>query len=397
MTKKLQHLRVARVSTLPIFVVAHLRSQLLAIKAAGAEVTVITSDDGLLEAKKLIKECEFKAIFIPREINLIADLKALIRLTKLFLTDPFDIVHSTTPKAGFLCAIAAKIAGVPIRLHTYTGQVWVSLRGLKKSIVKFCDKLINKFNTHCYADSPSQRDFLIQQKVVNAFKLSVLGSGSLSGVNINRFSQENFPTLIKQEILKSLNLNKTDFIILFVGRINKDKGIFELLEAMGRLTTKSKVTLIIAGPFERNFEQEVREHAQKHCPEKVIFTGFYAKPENLMAIANILCLPSYREGFGTVVIEAAAMGVPTVGSRIYGLTDAIIEGVTGLLVEPKNTVQLSDALNRLIEDNTLRQQLGENAKIRAIKEFDSRYCDDLLVDEYKRLLGESQNKRNSLI
>ncbi|CAM2867442.1 glycosyl transferase, group 1 [Legionella steigerwaltii] len=390
MTKKLQHIRVARVSTVLLFMTTHLRSQLASISDAGAEVTVISSKDGLSEAMNSIKDCKFKTIYIPREISLIKDTIALIRLTKLFFTERFDIIHSTTPKAGFLCALAAKFAGIPIRLHTYTGQTWVSLKGPKKAIVKFCDKLINRFNTHCYADSASQREFLIQQKVVRPYKLSVLGSGSVAGVDINRFSQENFSEAAKQQIRESLNIDKTSFVLLFVGRINRDKGFFELIEAVGRLTTKTKITLIIAGCFEQKIEEEARRHVQKHCPEKVVFTGFYSNPENLMAISEILCLPSYREGFGTVVIEAAAMGVPTVATSIYGLTDAIIDEVTGLLVEPKNVAQLATALDRLIADAPLRKKLGESAKSRAIKEFDSRHCDNLLVDEYQKLINESK-------
>lgn len=391
MTKKLQHIRVARVSTVLLFMTTHLRSQLASISDAGAEVTVISSKDGLSEAMNSFKDCKFKTIHIPREISLIKDTIALIRLTKLFFTERFDIIHSTTPKAGFLCALAAKFAGIPIRLHTYTGQTWVSLKGPKKAIVKFCDKLINRLNTHCYADSASQRDFLIQQKVVRPYKLSVLGSGSVAGVDINRFSQENFSETAKQQIRESLNIDKTSFVLLFVGRINRDKGFFELIEAVGRLTTQTKITLIIAGCFEQNIEEEARRHVQKHCPEKVVFTGFYSKPENLMAISEILCLPSYREGFGTVVIEAAAMGVPTVATSIYGLTDAIIDEVTGLLVEPKNVTQLATALDRLIADAPLRKKLGASAKSRAIKEFDSRHCDNLLVDEYQKLVNESKS------
>lgn len=123
------------------------------------------------------------------------------------------------------------------------------------------------------------------------------------------------------------------------------------------------------------------------CADKIRFVGFQADPERYIAITDILCLPSYREGFGTVVIEAAAMQVPTVGTNIYGLNDAVVNGVTGILVEPINSTQLAEAIQKLLADDILRKTLGEQARARSINEFDSRMCNELLVQEYKQLLN----------
>lgn len=393
MTKLLKDVKIARVSTVPFFVLTQLRSQLEAISEAGANVTVITSDDEEDDSINQLNYCKFKPVYIAREINIKADIATLFRLIKLFKTEGFDIVHSTTPKAGLLCALAAKLSRIPIRLHTFTGQPWVTMNGIKKSIVKFCDKLISSLNTHTYVDSFSQREFLIENKVVDKAKTTVLGSGSLAGVNTLRFNAANFSDLDRKKIRERYNISETALVLLFVGRITRDKGIFELIEAFSLLENNSELVLLVVGPFEQELEQEIRAFAKRLCGEKVIFTGFCSEPESFMAITDILCLPSYREGFGTVIIEAAAMGVPVVGTKIYGLTDAVVEGITGSLVEPRNVQQLTQAIQQLISDKDLRSSMGQSAKTRALNEFDSKKCGTLLVNEYKKLLDSYKANR----
>ncbi|TAL61106.1 MAG: glycosyltransferase family 1 protein [Legionella sp.] len=398
MDKRLENTRIARISTVPFFVVTQLVSQLEAISHDGALVTVITSKDELSENIEQLNYCDFSPLYIPREINILDDLGALYKLWKVFRKRQFDIVHSTTPKAGLLCAIASRLAGVPIRLHTYTGQVWVNMKMPKKAIIKFCDKLIAFLNTKCYADSVSQKDFLIKNKVASSKKITVLGSGSLAGVDITRFNQNNFSLDQKAEIRDTLNLSDEVVTLLFVGRVTRDKGLYELLEVVSQLLADGyNVSLLVVGPFEPDFEEVIRPYADQLCGNKVAFTGFSVKPEYYMAVADILCIPSYREGFGTVVIEAAAMGVPAVGTNIYGLTDAIIDGETGILVDKKNVLQLKAALQKLVSNKQLREELGANAKRRAINEFASTKCGELLVLEYESLLKKrikGYNKRS---
>lgn len=390
MEQILNNIRIARVSTVPFFIVTQLKSQLEALTESGAEVTIVASNDDLSDNLTLINKCSFKPVSIPRQIHLITDFMALIKLWNLFRKEQFSIVHSTTPKAGLLCSIAAKLAGVPICIHTYTGQPWVTMSGIKKYIAKFSDKLIARLNIGCYTDSVSQKDFLIQQKIIQPNKLKVIGSGSLAGVSLSRFSQTNFTDAERKQLKHSLGIDDSKQVLLFIGRITKEKGVFELIDAMHQLLKKTAdIVLLIVGPFEQQNEQSIREYAQKLCANQVIFTGFDAKPERFMAISDLLCLPSYREGFGTVVIEAAAMGIPVVATKIYGLVDAVIDGVTGVLVEPQNSIQLAQALEALLSNKQLRQKMGEQAKLRAEKDFDSRYCNQLLINEYKMLLMSS--------
>lgn len=386
----LKNIRIARVSTVPFFVFTQLRSQLEALATSGAEVCIVTSNDELGNNVQKIKDCSFKPVSIPREISLLSDLKALFKLWLLFRKERFDIVHSTTPKAGLLCAIAAKLAGVPVCIHTFTGQAWVTMTGLKKRLVQQSDKLIAKLNTMCYADSFSQKEFLVNNRIILKDKIKVIGSGSLAGVDIERFSLR-FTEEEKIKFKASLNIDESAKILLFVGRVTKEKGIFELLEAIKHtLQQGHNIVLIVIGPFEHKNEQEVRLVAEQSCSDRVHFMGFKESPENYMAITDILCLPSYREGFGTVVIEAAAMQVPTIGTNIYGLTDAVVNGKTGILVEPRNASQLADAIEKLIVDDVLRNKLGQQAKERAVNEFSSKKCDELLIQEYQTLLKIKQ-------
>ena len=392
----LSKVRIARVSTIPFFVYTQLRTQLEALAEAGAFVSIITSDDELSDKIKTIKGCDFKSLFIAREISLFSDIYTLVKLWNIFRKEKFDIVHSTTPKAGLLCAIAAKFAGVPVCIHTFTGQPWVTMKGIKKVLVKWSDKLIATLNTQCYADSPSQCDFLIKNKIISTNKLNVIGSGSLAGVDIQRFSNDNFSEEDTIKLKANYSIDPNAKIILFVGRVTREKGIFDLIKAVKKLIENGvNVYLLVLGPFEQNNEENVCSFGEKLCGDRIIFVGFNNEPERFMFASDLLCLPSYREGFGTVVIEAASMGLPVVGTNIYGLKDAIINGETGVLVEPQNSKELTQALAQLLSNDTLRQKMGSRASARARMNFDSKQCNQLLIAEYKRLLSKTNaNEHN---
>ena len=396
MSYLLKNIRIARVSTIPFCMLTQLRSQLQALGEEGASVTVITSPPSEAEALALgsLSACKFKPISIARNISPLADLISLWRLFKVFKTEKFDIVHSTTPKAGLLCAIAAKIARVPVRMHTYTGQVWVLESGFKRWLLKSCDQLISFLNTHCNADSSSQREFLINQKIYRSSEISVLGSGSLAGVNFKKFNPSNYSAEEKQALRDTWNISPNSLVLLFVGRITQDKGVFELIESFSCLVKKGiDIILLMVGPFEQELEASIKSLAMQSCGNRIIFTDFCEEQEKFMAISDIFCLPSYREGFGTVVIEAAAMCLPVVATRIYGLTDAIIDGVTGLLVEPKNMTQLTEALERLIFDAPLRTYLQQQGMARALNEFDSGISVALLIEQYHQLLLDNLSEK----
>jgi glycosyltransferase involved in cell wall biosynthesis len=208
-------------------------------------------------------------------------------------------------------------------------------------------------------------------------------------VDVKRFCQTRFAEQDKLNLKDSLNINYKSKVLLFVGRITQEKGIFELFEAIKHnIQHGHDIVLIVVGPFEQNNEHEVRSRAELLCGDRIRFVGFQAEPERYMSITDLLCLPSYREGFGTVVIEAAAMEIPTVGTNIYGLTDAVVNGETGILVEPQSCIQLAEAIGQLVSDDILRKKLGEQAKKRALSDFDSVKFNELIIQKYKQVLDD---------
>jgi glycosyltransferase involved in cell wall biosynthesis len=383
----LKNVKLARVSTVAFFIDTQLNAQINLTISFGSDVSVIASESSL---NRPIDGCQYFSIEIPRQIRPIKDLVALLKLWRLFRSQDFDIVHSTTPKAGFLCAIAGRLSGVPIRIHTFTGQPWVTLKGIKRHVVKFGDKLIGFLNTVCYADSFSQKFFLVSEGVISADKLLVIGKGSLAGVDINRFNPELFSEADRYEIKKDLGIAKDSIVLLFIGRIVRDKGVVELVEAFNRIIDKHlNVCLLFVGPQELS-KTDLGIVTESTTDTRVKFIGYTDVPEKYMAVSDVLCIPSYREGFGTVVIEAAAMGLPAVGSNIYGLSDAIVNGKTGLLVEPKNVEQLTNALLKFFNDIDLCQLLGQNAQKRTVQYFSSELVNQQVIDEYIRLLSKEK-------
>jgi glycosyltransferase involved in cell wall biosynthesis len=336
MPDRLLGIRIARVSTVPFALVTQLSGQIEYLSNAGAYVVAITSRGPGLE-RLASRNVRIENIEIPRSISLLKDFLALILLFRCFRRNRFHIVHSTTPKAGLLCALAGFAARVPIRLHTFTGQPWVDLKGLVRFVARAADWLIGRLNSRNYTDSESQRQFLISEGLLQAGKVGVIGKGSLAGVDLKRFDSGRWSEEENRQLRNELGISKTARVILFVGRITMDKGVNELLKAFDALLKKTyDADLLLVGPMDDERGGGVKvDHLDRVHP-----IGYTDCPERYMAISDFLCLPSYREGFGTVVIEAAAMGLPTVGTRIYGLSDAIEEGVTGLLAQPKDAQSL---------------------------------------------------------
>lgn len=378
-------LHIARVSTVPFFVITQLKSQIDAFASNGMTITVITSEEDFCGQMSQMQSSSYISVNISRDINLTKDIISLYKLFRVFRSKKFDVVHSTTPKAGLLCAVASYVAGVPIRLHTFTGQPWATMFGVKKNILKFCDKVIGALSTHCYADSATQKDFLVENCIIKKHRISVLGQGSLAGVDLTRFDRAKYPSEVVSELRSTLGIPLNGKVILFVGRITPQKGIQELMDAFVKISAADDlIHLLLVGPIEEKGDEIIGAYANDSAWAKVHHVGFTNEPEKFMALADLLCLPSYREGFGTVVIEAAAMGIPTVGTSIYGLSDAVVDGVTGLLVPPQDADALARALVRLLDDNALLQDMGKKASTRAVEEFDSVKMSSLMLSEYER-------------
>lgn len=321
---------------------------------------------------------------IARAASPLQDLSCLIQLTGFLRAGRFDVVHSMTPKAGLLAMLAARIAGVPVRLHTFTGQVWATRRGLARAGLRLLDRVMAAAATLTLADSPSQRAFLIAAGVVPPSKIRVLGCGSVSGVDTERFRPD---PQRRQHTRARLGIPPGDVVLLFLGRLTRDKGVLDLARAYAVLAGKrTDLRLIVAGPDEEGLSDVLRAACGEYA-QGLHLCGFATAPEELMAAADILCLPSYREGFGSVIIEAAAAGVPAVASRIYGVVDAVVEEETGLLHEAGDVQALVEQLHRLIGDSSLRQRLAAAARLRAVRGFSQQDVAAALLDTYARLVA----------
>lgn len=329
-------------------------------------------------------DAEVVTVPIEREIRPLADLKALFALWRLFRMRRFDLVHSVSPKAGLLAMLAGFLAGVPRRVHVFTGQVWVTRSGLPRLALKSMDRLLAALTTHNLIDSRSQRDFLVAEGVVSESKSTVLGQGSISGVDSGRFRPDRGAFAAVRRELQVLDQG---VLFLYLGRLGRDKGLLDLAAAFAELgRRRDDVWLALVGPDEEGLAPRIRQTC-RHCVERVRIVAYTSQPERFMAAADAFCLPSYREGFGTVIIEAAACGVPAIASHIYGVTDAVVDGVTGILHAPGDIAALTAAMARLAHDPQLRRELGEAARRRALADFQMTALTSALLGFYAKILN----------
>ncbi len=333
-----------------------------------ADFEVCVVGHGVSKNKDSYPNVKFVDIDINRKTSLISDCLALIALCRFFLSYKPDIVHSIMPKAGLLTALAGVICRVPIRIHTFTGQTWVAREGLARYFYYMLDRLINSLNTVCLADSFSQSAFLLDNKISNSGQLlPVLSKGSLSGVDVTRFNLSSL-TEPANQLRANLGIGKEHFVFAFIARKTHDKGAVDVLKAFSSVSAASKgARLLFVGPDE---DGEI-ERLHKTNPElfvNVIDVGHVSNHEVYLAITDVLCLPSYREGFGSIVIDAAAMGVPTIGSCIPGLTDSVVDKQTGMLFSAGNLDEMIKLMLAFVENPQMRQTMGSCAKAR-VDEF----------------------------
>lgn len=361
-----QALRLCYVVSSQMTVSAFLKDHIAAASDAGYEVSVVanTHDEEFLT--RLGLSASFHSVAIVRHISPLRDLLALLSLCRLFFTRRFDIVHSISPKAGLLSMIAASLTRVPHRIHTFTGQVWVTQSGVKRWLLKQVDRLLAALTTRALVDSASQREFLLAESVLDAGNSEVVGSGSICGVDSLRFRPDRE---VRRAARDELGIPENTPLLLFLGRLTRDKGVLDLALAFARLAERfADVRLLLVGPDEAGLSRDILRVCGS-VKSRVHFVGFTAYPERYMASADIFCLASYREGFGAVVIEAAATGIPCVASRIYGITDAVIDGCTGLLHAPGDVEAIESLVSALILDLDRRLDMGVKARRRALTKF----------------------------
>lgn len=324
---------------------------------------------------------EVRPVKIFRKITIFYDLLALSELFFLFKKFNFDAVHSFTPKAGLLSMLASYFAKTPVRIHIFTGQVWATEVGLRKFLLKLFDWLIVIFASHILVDSTGQLNYLVQENIIKHGKATVLGKGSISGVDTNLFksSLEN-----KIKFKAELGLTESDIIILFLGRINLDKGILDLVKSFKILNQKFKNThLLVVGFDEENLIVTLKDEIQYG---NFTYAGSVLDPIKYYQVADIFCLPSYREGFGTSIIEASSCQLPIVCSDIYGLSDSMINGITGEKHVVGNYLDLYKVLRKFVENKELRDQMGLNGRMFVDSNFNKQLVSDSWEAFYSKIL-----------
>ena len=379
--------RIAFVVATPLTADAFLRGHILALSEL-YEVDLISNYPDGYESSLAV--CNLIHAPIERDIHIWRDIVALCSLIKIFSRQHYDAVHSVTPKAGLLAMTAAWLARVPVRHHTYTGQVWATRTGISRRFLRFLDRLIFSFSTRTLVDSISQRDFLIAEKVVKPERSMVLAGGSISGVNTNQFK----PDPCKRALIRSqYDLKDENFVFLFLGRINSEKGVPELIAAFRIVLSKfSQVRLMIVGPDESGAFDD--ESIVSSFGGALIRVGFTREPQAYFNAADIFCLPSHREGFGSVIIEAAACGIASIASNIYGISDAVFDGKTGLLHVAKSVDDLTHKMMMVASDSSLKDALAKAAMERARNEFSAEVVEQALVGFYRDAFFDDRRRED---
>ena len=313
---------------------------------------------------------------IKRKISPLRDFLAFLILLKEISAIRPQCVISATPKAGFLSQFCSFLLIIKTRIHIFTGQVWVNKKGRLKFILKSIDKLIANFTTINLVDGSAQQKFLVDEKVLSYRKSKVTGYGSVSGVDLKKFK---FNNKFRSEIRSKYNLKESSKVILYLGRIDVDKGIIDLLEAFENYILpihKDSYLFIIGYPEDHALISHLLS-SKEILGSHLQISGPTLNPEKYLSFADVFCLPSYREGLNVTLLEAAACELSSVCSDIYGTNDALIDEISGLKFQPKDIKELANQIIRIIEDEKLAKRLKVNALERVQKYFDSNIVTDL--------------------
>lgn len=316
----------------------------------------------------------------------IAGIKAMLQMKKIFQKEKFDLIQYSTPNASLYASLAAKLAKVPVRLYCQWGMVFVGFEGIKRKIFKMEEKFVCKLSTWIEPDSKSNLNFAHSEGLYPENKGSVVWNGSASGVSLEKFDiskKQEYRNKIRQEY----NISENAFVYGFVGRITRDKGINELLEAYKSVMSDNTYLLMVGNEeLDDNMNMELFNWSKNNS--QVIYTGATNVVEQYLSAMDVYILPSYREGFGSGVIEAEAMGLPVIVSNIPGPTDAMVKNETGIVVKKADVETLKNAMLDINNNSEKNDSMSENAYVFAKENFEQQQLFKYILEDRKRLLGE---------
>lgn len=378
--------KLIRITTVPISLRVLLKGQHRFMSENGFEVIGVSSSGSDLDEVHVTEGIQVFPIEMTRTMSPIRDLISLWNFYKLCKKEKPRIVHSHTPKAGVIGMLGAKIAGVPIRLHTVAGMPLMEASGLKRKILDFVEKITYASATKVYPNSKGLYDFIIQNKYTSPFKLKVIGNGSSNGIDTAHFSKNNFTSEELNRLKSELGIQDNDFVFIFVGRLVGDKGINELIEAFKSFRNVSNVKLLLVGPQESELDPLKPETIKEiDFNSQIISVGYQKDVRPYFAISNALVFPSYREGFPNVVMQAGAMELPCIVSDINGCNEIIIEGINGTIVPAKNQEEILNAMNKLVYDKEYYDALKMNARNYITNRYEQKVVWNAILEEYKKL------------
>lgn len=349
------------------------------------ELTVICDDDPQLP-QVLPHGVRYIPVSMKRGISP-AGIGAMLKMRKIFRRERFDLVQYSTPNASLYAALAAKMAGIPARLYCQWGIAYVGFHGLKRKIFKAVEKLVCRCSTQVEPDSFGNLNFSREEGLYAGEKSRVIWNGSASGVDLTKFDISK-KAVWRQEIRGRYGIGADAFVYGFVGRINRDKGIDELFAAYERICAgKENTYLMLVGREENTELLDRRLYEWARGSDRVIFCGQTNRVEQYMSAMDVYLLPSYREGFGSAVIEAEAMGVPVIVSNIPGPTDAMLPEVTGIVVKKADVDTLHQAMVRMKDDEAVYRAMAQAASRFASERFEQRQLLRRIMEDRKKLMN----------
>ena len=356
------------------------REVMIKMRAMGYDMVAVTSPGPELD--ELRDKDGFHCMEVPmqRHISVVNDLKSLIKMISVFRKEKPQVVHSMTPKAGMICMVAAWLTRVPVRIHTFTGLVWPTATGLKRKILMMTDWLTCACATHVIPEGQGVLNDLKNGGITKK-PMKVLGYGNVRGVDMERFSPARFKATKNPDV----------FTFVFVGRIVGDKAINELVEAFVRLHDVHRNTrLVLVGKYEHNLDPVSDTTRQLIDTNDGIDACGPKYGDDLLQMyvdADCFVMPSYREGFPNTVLEAGAMGLPSIVTDINGSREIIENEKNGLIVPSKNANALYDAMERMLTDDKARETMKGNAREMIASRFERGFVQKCQIEFYKRILN----------
>jgi len=378
--------KIIRITTVPISLNILLKGQLKYMQNNGFELIAASASGPEIKEFCKREEIPHKIINFTRTLSPIKDLKALYQLILLIRKERPEIVHTHTPKAGLLGMLAAKICGVPVRMHTIAGMPLMEVDGFLKYVLQFTESITYACAHFVYPNSLQLKKWVETHFESYKGKVKIIGDGSTNGISLEYFSssEELIDNSIKLRNLMHIKEHQVSFI--FVGRLVRDKGINELVKAFGLLDNEYHLILVGAYEDERDPIKAATKDLIDSNP-RIHHVGFQSDVRPYLLAADIFVFPSYREGFPNVVLQASAMRLPSIVSDINGNNEIIEDRKNGWIVPVKNVNALSSAMQSLGENAELREKMAKQARAALIEKYEQHYVWDLLLREYETLLS----------